>query len=132
MKPTKVALIILLLIFTVGCEKEPKEFETITIAGPGFFETEICEERGLDDKVIMIGSKYCGHCEKTKPDFIETCEKKEIKPIILDLAEEEHREKLKSFGIEVHYTPTFIYGCKYYVGERTKKEYLKLCEEFLE
>ncbi len=134
MKLIKIILIILLLIFILGCEKEqhPTEFETITITEPGFFEKEVCEERELDDKVIMIESKYCSHCKDTLPIFKEACKEKDIEPIILDLAEEEHRNKLESYGIEVHFTPTFIFGCEYHIGSKTKEEYINLCEKFLE
>ncbi len=125
-------IIILILSFILGCEKDPAKFETITISQPGFFELEVCEERGLNDKVIMIGSKYCGHCVETKPIFIEASEEKGIESIILDLAEEEHRNQLKTYGIEVQFTPTFIYGCEYYVGAYTKEQYLNFSEIFSE
>ena len=125
-------VIVLLLFFALGCENaEPSEFEIIKISEPGSFEIEECEKRDLDEKIIMIGSKYCPHCLETKPDFIEACEAKGIKAEVFDLAETEDRDKMKAYGLEVVFTPTFIYGCEYHIGAKTKEEYLKLCEDFL-
>ena len=128
-----VIFLLLILVFSFGCKKqEPSELEIITISGTGSFEIKECDERGLSDKIIMVGSKYCPHCLETKPDFIEVCEAKGIEPEIFDLAEEDDRNKMNSYGFEVQFTPTFIYGCEYHVGAKTKEEYLKFCEEFLE
>lgn len=133
-----VFILLLILIFAFGCKKEEQkeqeslEFDIIRISEPGIFEIEECKKRDLEDKIIMIGSKYCGHCEKTKPDFIEACTTKDITHEVLDLAKKEDREKLKKYGLEVIYTPTFIFDCEYHIGTKTKKEYLNLCNKFLE
>ncbi len=131
MKKTVILIGILMIVALFGCGEPDNGLEKITISAPGAFDQETCEERGFTDKVIMIESKYCTHCEETKPDFIEICEAKGITPEILDMAEAEHRDTLEKYGIEVQFTPTFIFGCEYHVGVKNKEEYLDLCEQFL-
>ena len=72
----------------------------------------------------MLESKYCGHCRETLPLFEEACEEQGVIPEILDLSVKEDQERMYSLGIQVQYTPTFIFGCNYYVGVKTKEKYL--------
>lgn len=109
-----------------------EDFEDITIKGDGSFSIEECRIRKLEDKTIMILSKYCGHCKQTIPLFEESCEEKGISPIILDISIPEQRKQMEAYRIKIQYTPTFIFGCNYYVGAQNKEEYLLLLEKFLE
>ncbi len=108
------------------------DFEDITISGDGSFLIEECKIRKLEDKTIMILSKYCGHCKQTLPLFEEACEEKGISPIILDISIPEQRDQMESYGINIQYIPTFIFGCKYYVGALNEEEYVSSLERFLE
>ena len=122
-----VVLIVLIIFFKSNGKNET----VITISNDGFFTDEECVIRDLNDKVIMFGSKYCGHCQATMPDFLAACETKGVEPIVLDLAESEDREQMESYGLSISYTPTFVFGCNYYAGAETSAEYLSYLEEFL-
>ena len=119
----------ILVALAVGCKNdvpEPVEFGMITISSDGSFAEEECKLRGLYEKAVMISSKYCGHCKTALPVFKEACEEVDIEPLILDVAEEEQRQRLLEFNISVKYTPIFIIDCEYFVGGKTKEEFVEL------
>ena len=80
----------------------------------------------------MLESKYCGHCKATIPDFKDACAEKGVEPIILDLSVDEQRVQMMSYGISIQFTPTFIFGCDYFVGVKTKQEYSDSLDKFLQ
>ncbi len=124
-----IGICILLLVSLAGCaEKDPN---IVTINGDGSFTAEECRSRGLNDQVIMFESKYCSHCKETLPDFIDACEEKNIEPIILDLSIDEHMVQYETYNIELVGTPTFIFGCNYFVGAREKQTYTENLDIFL-
>jgi thiol-disulfide isomerase/thioredoxin len=95
----------------------------ITISESGTFSLKDCQDRKLEGKAIMIESKFCGHCQSTKPLFLQACQESGIVPEILDISKKEEQEKMISYSVEVQYTPTFIIGCDYYIGAMSKEEY---------
>ena len=121
-----IVVIFIVIIFTGG-----KDDSVITIASEGSFTQEQCESRGLSDKLIMLESKYCHACESTKPIFLEVCESEGITPLILDISETEDFAQMESFWINVQYTPTFVFGCDYYVGEKSKSDYENYLDKFM-
>ncbi|MGM5483602.1 MAG: hypothetical protein ACQER9_01645 [Nanobdellota archaeon] len=131
-----IVILLLFVLFFFGCEQsynnDQDEIETITIRQEGSFSEKECRARGLNDKIIMIESKYCSHCEETLPVFLKACQEENIKPIIIDISEKEQMKKLNNYSINVAYTPTFIFGCDYYVGGKTKEEYTELINKFKE
>ncbi len=132
-------LLISLVLFT-SCEvnandennsfSNETEVELFTIKSLGIFDEGFCSKNDLKDKVIMIESKYCGHCQKTKPEFLEACHEKGITPLMLDLSVEKDRELMESYSLQALYTPTFIFGCNYYIGAMNKENYLELLTIF--
>lgn len=106
--------------------------EVVTIKTEGSFAPKECEQRGLEDKVFMLESKYCPHCKASLPDFKDACAEKGVEPIVLDLSVAEHREQMLSHGITIAYTPTFVFGCDYFIGARSKEFYLQALDKFLE
>ncbi len=141
MKTNYILLIsfMVLLIFT-SCELNSVEssdnisnqdsIEIFTIKSNGEFDEDFCVKSGLKDKVIMLESKYCGHCQTTKPVFLEACHEYDVTPIMLDLSVPEDREIMESYNLQAVYTPTFIFGCKHYVGAKDKDAYLELLSTF--
>ncbi|OIO63210.1 hypothetical protein COT48_03245 [Candidatus Woesearchaeota archaeon CG08_land_8_20_14_0_20_47_9] len=105
--------------------------EIITLTKEGRLSQGDCMKRKLNDKVIMLESMFCGHCKATMPDFISACEGKGIEPIVLDIADNEVRSEMKSYGVQAQLTPTFIFGCHIVLGAQSKETYLRLCDEFL-
>lgn len=107
-----------------------ENFEKITIMNPGSFSEDSCKSRGLYDKVVMLESKYCGHCKEALPVFKRICDENGIKPIILDVSLPDQREQMESYGVQIGYTPTFIFGCDYYVGSMDEDDYIFLLKKF--
>lgn len=142
MNMRKIAVIVSLLLLTIvfGCGNQDftgqvvlnPDIQVIVISEDGYFNQDECVQRGIKDSVFMLESKYCGHCKKTLPIFKEACDEKGINPIILDLSNDEQRKQMEESGISVLYTPTFIFGCDYYVGVGSKEKYLELLDNFLE
>jgi len=108
------------------------EFEMVTLTQNGEFSREECEKRGLNDKVIMLSSRYCGHCKATQPLFQEACEENGVEPIILDVSVPAQRRQMESHGINIIATPTYVFGCMHYIGARQKQGYLSLLDKFLQ
>ena len=102
---------------------------TLTISEDGVIPEQECIERGLKGKFIMIESKYCGHCQATLPLFQDACSDISIEPVILDISEKEQRKQMEAFGVDVRFTPTFIFDCKYYVGGKSKEECIDLLSQ---
>ncbi len=137
-KMNKIILISLGIIASLllaGCNSEPSNSDdlntSVRLGGDDSFTIEQCEARGFTDKVIMLESKYCSHCQKTMPEFISACEDYNVTPIILDLSINSHIAQLESYNIELVGTPTFIFGCDYIVGARDKKTYSNKLDDFL-
>jgi thiol-disulfide isomerase/thioredoxin len=136
----KIIMIIMLITMTIlliACSNQidPKDNKSnlntipiFTISEAGNFTLEDCQARGLENKVVMIESKYCGHCQVTKPIFEEACQEAGVTPEILDISENDQREKMLSYSVEVQYTPTFIINCNYYIGGMEKSEYENLIQ----
>lgn len=104
--------------------------DTITIQGEGTLPKEFCERHGLDSKILMIESEYCGHCKATKPDFEQAIENTGNEAEILDVSVKEDYERITGkYGLEIQYTPTFVFECDYFVGVKTVDEYESLLEK---
>ncbi len=152
-KNTSLWFSIVLVLFLAGCVSQPNipninssinsstgdehnqtqgQIKLFTITKDGSFQLDECKSRGLENEVIMFESKYCGHCATTLPVFQEACRDMGVEPTILDLTDGEAKELMKSYGLDIRYTPTFVFGCDYYVGVKTEENYLRLCELFLE
>ena len=101
-------------------------YKILTLSGEGNLSANQCKERGLEGKYIMIESKYCSHCQNTKPDFLSAINELNMKSEIYDISNKDERTKMLSKGITIKATPTFIFNCNYFVGEKSKEEYLDL------
>ena len=106
-------------------------FEMISIQGDGSFGVDECKLRGVEDKVVMITSKYCGACKRTLPEFLEACDEMGVEPMVLDITIDSDKGMIMSFGVEAHVTPTFLFGCNYYIGSVPKEVYTERLENFL-
>ena len=138
----KYLIVGLILVILCGCQKQSDEItgevvkstleiEQVTLTEDGSFSLEECKKRELNNKVLMLESKYCGHCKAALPVFNEACNEKGIIPLILDVSEDEQRKQMEKFGLNIMYTPTLVFGCDYYIGARQKQEYLQILDKFL-
>jgi len=84
----------------------------------------LCQERNLEGKVIVIKKNYCSACNIVVPLFEELEQELDMDFIFLNLSEKDDLERVKDeFGLAPHYTPTVLIGCKVYVGAYSKQEY---------
>ncbi|MGM5481241.1 MAG: thioredoxin family protein [Nanobdellota archaeon] len=138
MKQTTMAIavfsLLLVAIFT-GCSTDntgnttASTDEIYTIRQAGSFSKETCEAKSLNNKVLMIESKYCGHCQATKPEFKQALEETNMTAEYIDVSIKEEMEALKKeHKLQIQYTPTFVFGCDYYVGAKDKEGYVHLLE----
>jgi len=97
----------------------------------GTISCELCEERGIKDKIIVLENKYCGACKTAVPKIKEAGEETGAEVIDLDLSEEANVNKMREFRVMPYYTPTMVVGCDVYIGGKSKEEYKKIFSEFL-
>lgn len=97
----------------------------------GTIPCTLCEERGLDDRIVVLESEYCGACKAVVPVIKEVA--KELNTIVtfLDLSESEDQNKMSQLGVMPYYTPTMLVGCQVYVGGKTKSEYKSIISKFV-
>jgi hypothetical protein len=95
----------------------------IRISADGALEQ--CRERGLEDKFLLVVSRYCPKCKRAKPIIEKVIgdEKLESYYETLDVSFHSERQRLKAYNIEVQFVPTFIANCYAYVGARNKEQY---------
>ncbi|MGM5480468.1 MAG: thioredoxin domain-containing protein [Nanobdellota archaeon] len=95
----------------------------VVITKDGSFSSQECEERNFSNKVIMLESEYCGHCKAAKPYVKDALEQQNMTGKFIDVATKEGQERLDELGLQIQYTPTFIFGCEYSVGGKTETQY---------
>lgn len=138
-----VLIAISVMVLVTGCTNPPDTdpsglnitdnssgLELIEISEEIVIESGLCTKRGLQDKVIILTSKYCGACMIAVPRLQEIEEELGASFIYLDLSEPEDLETMKSFGIIPRYTPTIIIGCKVMIGVHDKEEFREAIEPF--
>lgn len=129
--------VLLAVVLLAGCQSsDPTTNTTVTlepflIEQDGTFSTGECLLHGTSDTILMLESQYCGHCKQTLPHFLSACQAKNVTCEVIDISSEEGKEQMQTYGLSIRYTPTFIFGCDYYVGAKTQSEYLGLIDEFL-
>lgn len=103
----------------------------IVLNGEGTIQEELCIARNLDDKIIVLESKYCGACRIAIPRLEKIEEELGIEIIYLDLSEDSDAEKTREFGLSPRYTPTLLVGCDVYIGVQSEDDYRTIIENFL-
>jgi len=103
----------------------------ILIEQDGPINQNLCEERGFNDKIIVIESKYCGACRIAVPILKEIEQELNTEFIFLDLSKDEDQEYVRDLGIVPAYTPTMLVGCEVIIGAQSKEFYQKKVEAFL-
>ncbi len=129
--------IIALVLLGCGCsqtisEGPPSTTGVITLDSNIEIPSESCIERGLSDKVIMLGSEYCGHCKVAEPILKEIGQEKGLDLEFLDVSKKEDMAVMESYGINIKYTPTLIAGCVVHIGSKSKEEYTQIINKFIE
>jgi|GEM_PF-1644530 len=104
----------------------------IIIEREGTISQEDCIPRGIDDKVIILESKYCSACRIAVPVLKEIEEELNDEFIFLDLSQTNDMNKMEEFKIIPQYTPTVLVGCEVYIGVKDKEVYKRAIENLLE
>lgn len=129
-------IIIFLLIWSICSAQEKASKTSFSIVEKIRINSEMsiafCKERSLSKKIIFVVSKFCPHCQKSRPILEKVINNNKLKQYYtcLDLANSEDRMKLSSYGLEVIYTPTLIINCGASIGSKSEKEYGLLIERF--
>ncbi len=89
---------------------------------------EGCEERGLQDKIVYIGTPSCPNCRKAKPIIDTVIEEEKLggSYIEIDTRDSVSRKQMDEYRISVRFVPTLISGCRAHVGARNKEAYRKI------
>lgn len=131
------------IILVYGCTPEPtivditnnitgvNKIGPIFLEGEGTIPLELCKERGLNDEIIILESRYCGACRIVVPRLKEIGEELQEEFIFLDLSKKGDLRKMKEFKIIPMYTPTVLIGCDVYIGAYPKEKYKQPIEKLL-
>ena len=103
----------------------------IVLNKEGRIPDNLCEERGLEDKIVVLESKYCGACKVAVPIMKEVEEELGADILFLDLSEKADNLRMNGFRVLPHYTPTMLAGCDVYIGVKSKEDYHKIISTFL-
>jgi len=115
----------------ISPNNKTNNLEYILLDEEGIIASDLCSERGFDDKVIILESRYCGACRIAVPILKEIEEEEQAEFLFLDLSEKCNLEKMKEFRIMPKYTPTILIGCEVLIGAYSKEKYKALIEDFL-
>lgn len=91
-----------------------------------------CKERGLDNKILFLVSRYCPKCKKVKPVIEKLVKDEELELYYepLDLTYSFDRKQLENYNIEVQFVPTLIVDCRVYVGAKEPEQYQDIIKTF--
>jgi thiol-disulfide isomerase/thioredoxin len=92
---------------------------------------EQCSRRGLDDKVVILVSKYCSACKVVVPILEEIEKELEMEFLYFDLSDKQDSEKFGEYKIQAQWTPTVIIGCDVLIGGYSKEKYKTMIENLL-
>lgn len=126
MKKILIGLIVIVLLS--GCVNQT---EKIKIDREMTLSEEACTSRGLQDKIIIIASKYCGACQQMVPIIQEIDDEFEYNFKYIDIAEADGQQEYYKLNMDVSYTPTILVGCSAYIGIKEKSVYKQIFEEFI-
>ena len=87
-----------------------------------------CSRRGLDDKVVVLVSKYCSACKVVVPILEEIEKELEMEFLYFDLSDKQDSEKFGEYKIQAQWTPTVIIGCEVLIGGYPKEQYKTIIE----
>ena len=91
-----------------------------------------CKERGLQNKILFLVSRYCPMCKKVKPVIEKLVRDEELELYYepLDLTHSFDRKQLEGYNIEVQFVPTLIVDCRVYVGAKKPEQYQDIIKTF--
>ena len=129
-------LLTISLFFLSGCVDTVTDGYTLDkgrllLDKEGTISTTFCEQRNLNNTILVLESKYCSACRIALPKIKKISQELNLEVIYLDLSEDKDSKKMDTFGVLPYYTPTMVVDCQVYVGGKTEEEYRKMMQEFL-
>ena len=123
-----IVTIFIITIFASGCTNN----SNITINDETPIPYKECSNRGLSNRIIMLESTSCSHCELAKPKLQQLEKELNVNITYYDLSNNEDRKKVEALRITPKYTPTVLIGCNVLIGDKSKEVYKEAIENFLE
>jgi|GEM_PF-3143637 len=93
---------------------------------------EYCEERKLNNKIILITSRYCKHCEEAITILFPLIKRYKLETYfrIYDVIDSNGLRVLNDLQISAPYVPILIIDCDAYLGLKDQKQYIKYLQNF--
>lgn len=143
MKLTKLIIFIILALFLLSCRPQSGDCDVspgdytvqdglVFLDKEGTLSCELCDPRGLHNKIIFLESKFCGACKVAKPRIKTAAQETGVEVLFLDLAERTDLQKAtEQFQVMVKFTPTMLVDCDVYIGSKSLEEYQKIFSDSL-
>ncbi len=95
-------------------------------------EISNCKERNLDNKILLITSRYCPHCKEVIKTLTPLITKRHLENSfqVLDVINKDDLEILNKSVISLTQVPILIINCAAYVGEKKISKYEELLDKF--
>ena len=118
----------LLVVVISGCTDGNHTDHNIYINKGDIIPRDVCDAKGITDKVIVFYSSTCPVCKTTIPR-LQLAESRtegvEFEYILLD--SEEGKARMQELEIVPYYVPTVIINCRAY-GSMSQMEYEEIIE----
>ena len=112
-------------------EPNPEPLEVFLLDKEQTIPFEECSRRGLDNKVVVLESKYCSACKVVVPILKETEKEFNVEFLYFDLSNKNDVEEFNALKLQAQWTPTVIIGCEVFIGGYPKEKYKTAIENFL-
>ena len=107
----------------ININNDTSNLDFLLLDKEGIISPELCTERDLNNKIIVLESKYCGACRVAVPRLREIDQELQAGIIFLDLSEEQNVRIMEEFKVYPQYTPTVLIGCDIHIGAYEKEVY---------
>ncbi|MBW2965771.1 hypothetical protein KY342_01555 [Candidatus Woesearchaeota archaeon] len=121
-------LLYLTLLTPIDGNITDNQTQIITVKNGDIIPDDVCIQRGIKNKVIMIYKQGCPACSIAIPRLEEVERDLDLKFEYLDLSESEDVQRLLEIGIISQYVPTLLADCKVYVGVLPKEDYKNIVQ----
>ena len=107
-----------------GNENQTNETYFIMITDGMILDEDLCQMRGVKDKVIVFHSSGCPACSIAVPRLEELEQEMDYDFEFIDISN--GRDRMMEIGLIPSHIPTVIIKCKVYVGAKSKEDYRNL------
>ncbi|MEE9323533.1 MAG: thioredoxin family protein, partial [Candidatus Aenigmarchaeota archaeon] len=108
------------------CDNQTDGDQLIMITDGMVIDQNVCEARGVKDKIMVFHSPGCPACAIAVPILEELENETDYEFEFIDVSD--GRERMMEIGLIPAKIPTVVIKCKVHVGARSKEEYRSLIE----